>query len=997
MSDTDRRGQRCSLDCYPPLSHFLSYALKQGAGFEIVTTRKSCCTGILMLFKYIVKPSRQALLALMTIALSAVLAVPVLAEGSVQSWPQAKSDLSADTAVKFGMLSNGMRFAIMRNATPPKQAAIRFRIGSGSLDENDDQQGLAHFLEHMAFKGSTNVAQDEMVRILQRKGLAFGPDTNAHTSYGETVYSLDLPQVDADTISTGLKLMRETASELTLDAAAFDRERGVILSEERLRDTPQYRAGLGVLHSLLDGQRVTKRSPIGKTEVISNAPVELLRDYYKTYYRPERATLIVVGDIDPATLETEIRERFEGWKASTANPPKADIGSLKAKGETFNVIAVPGNTTSVQIAWTKSFNDAPDTVAKRRDQLVEGLGLLVLQRRLSEAAARAEAPFISANAGAQDILNSGHVALIAANSEPDKWQSALAAIDQEQRRIQEFGVTEAEVQREIVEYRSVLQAEMAGAATRTTTMLASMLAGSVDSDQVFTSPAADLSLFETITARVTAGEVNQVLRETFSGSGPQVLLQAAQAPEGGADAVRQVYTASRAVPVSALSSAADVVWPYTSFGQPGAVVERRTVDDLGLTMVRFANGVRLTVKPTKLRDNEVLVREHIGRGQMEMPNDRFLPIWSSPAVVLSGTKAMDFQDIQKALAAKIFGIDFSVGESSVRFDGRTRTEDLETQLQVMAAYTSDPAYRPEVFKRVQQAYLSGLDQYSATAGGVLSRDFAGLVHSGDLRWTFPDREQLSAATPADFEALFRPLVSKGEIEIIVVGDVSVDDAIRLTAGTFGALSQRAEISAPSEPGKLRFPGATQELVVATHSGREDTAAIAVGMAIGDLFSDIPRSFVADMAVQIVQNRLIDQFRIAEGATYGLQGSADLSANFPGYGFSYFYLETTPERVGGFYTLFDKVAADLRANAVSADELARAREPAIETLRHQQQSNDYWMRYLQHAQTDSRRLDLIRYSTEGYGNVTTDQIRQFANEYFQTNRLWKFEVLPAGVR
>jgi zinc protease len=143
--------------------------------------------------------------------------------------------------------------------------------------------------------------------------------------------------------------------------------------------------------------------------------------------------------------------------------------------------------------------------------------------------------------------------------------------------------------------------------------------------------------------------------------------------------------------------------------------------------------------------------------------------------------------------------------------------------------------------------------------------------------------------------------------------------------------------------------------------------------------------------------LIDQFRIAEGSTYGLQVSAELSRDLPGYGFGYISLETTPEKVGSFYTLLDKVAADLRTNPVSDDELARAREPAVETLKHQQQTNDFWAFYLQQAQTDPRRLELIRYTMEGYGKVTADQVREFAKKYFQTEHLWKWEVLPAGVR
>ncbi|MBY5551981.1 insulinase family protein [Rhizobium leguminosarum] len=907
-----------------------------------------------------------------------------------------KSDLQADPDVHFRTLANGMRFAIMRNTTPPGQVSVRFRIGSGSLDENDNQQGLAHFLEHMAFKGSTNVAEGDMIRILQRKGLAFGPDINAYTYYDETVYELDLPKVDADTVSTALRLMRETASELTLDAGAFDRERGVILSEERLSDT-QYRAALEITNSLLAGRRATMRDPIGKTDIISNAPVELVRDYYRANYRPERATLIVVGDIDPAAMEIEIRQRFGDWKAVGLPPAKPDPGTLETKGESADVFVVPGGMTSVQIAWTRPYDAAPDTFAKRRTELIENLGLMVLNRRLSTIAGKADAPFISAIAGSRDLLHSAHVVQIAANSETDKWQAALAAIDQEQRRIQEFGVGQAELDREILEYRSFLQAAAAGAATRTTTDIASVLVSSVDDDQVFTSPAEELSLFETMTSGVTAAEINRALLHAFSGNGPQVVLQTAQSPQGGADTVRHVYDASKAIAVSAPSAAPDVAWPYTHFGEPGAVVERRTVDDLGLTMVRFSNGVRLTVKPTKLRANEVLVREDIGGGRLDLPRDRPAPIWASGAVELSGLKAMDYQNMQKALTGKIIGVNFSVGDSSVRFDGRTRTEDLATQLQLMTAYTSDPAYRPEAFKREQQTYLSRLDQDQATPGGILSRDVAGLVHSGDPRWTIPDRAELSAAKPEDFETLFRPMVSNGPIDITIVGDVTVDDAIRMTAETFGALPPRPEAAPSNDWGDVRFPAANKTPVLLTHSGRADIAAAAFAVPIGDLLSDLPRSFTAKIVTQIFENRLIDRFRIAEGASYVLEGDADLSSEVPGYGYAYFYVETDPAKVARFYALVEEIAKDLRSRDVSPDELARAREPIIETLKHQQQGNEYWIKYLRGAQTDSRRLDRIRDNLSGYEKVAAGDIRVFAATYFSPEKFWKFEVLPATVR
>jgi len=256
--------------------------------------------------------------AAVALSLALAVALPVGAQSPTPGWPQAHSDLTPDPAVRFGVLANGMRYAIMRNTTPAGQTSLRLRIGSGSLEESDSEQGLAHVLEHMAFRGSTHVPADEMIRILQRKGLAFGPDTNAETEWTQTVFMLDLPHSDRDTLETGLMLMRETAGNLTLDPKALTTERGVVLSEERLRDTPDYRAEKAQIELFLDGQLAAQRFPIGKVEVIRTAPAELLRTFYAANYRPDRATLIAVGDFDPDVMEARIKALRPATRPCTA-------------------------------------------------------------------------------------------------------------------------------------------------------------------------------------------------------------------------------------------------------------------------------------------------------------------------------------------------------------------------------------------------------------------------------------------------------------------------------------------------------------------------------------------------------------------------------------------------------------------------------------------------------------------------------------------------------
>jgi zinc protease len=252
----------------------------------------------------------SALIALATGAVEAqtkqdgTVAAPAPAKPS-QPWPQVASDVPVDKAVRFGTLPNGVRYAILHNATPPRQASLRLRIDAGSLMEKDNQLGLAHFMEHMAFNGTTHIPKNELVSILERLGLAFGADLNAATSFDQTFYQLELPRSDDETIDTGLHVLREQVSEATMDEEDIVDERGVIAGEERLRNSPALRVARQQFNVLAKGQKVADRFPIGDLKIINTASRDRLIDFYNSYYRPSRATVIAVGDFArPALLPT---------------------------------------------------------------------------------------------------------------------------------------------------------------------------------------------------------------------------------------------------------------------------------------------------------------------------------------------------------------------------------------------------------------------------------------------------------------------------------------------------------------------------------------------------------------------------------------------------------------------------------------------------------------------------------------------------------------------
>jgi len=266
----------------------------------------------------------------------------------------------------------------MKNTTPKGEASMRLRIGAGSLEEGDAQQGLAHFLEHMAFRGSTHVPEGDVFQILQRLGLRVGADANASTGPSQTIYQWDLPKADKQTLDTAFMLARDIVSELSLKPESFEAERGPVLSEERLRAGPGYRAFEAQNHFLLKGQLAPDRSPIGKVEVIRNAPVSLVADFYRDYYRPERAALVVVGDVDPDAIEAEIKARFSNWNPSGTGRPDPDYGTPQMRGQEALVFTEAGAPQSIAVSWLSPYDDRPDTSANRKHDRIERIGLAIL-------------------------------------------------------------------------------------------------------------------------------------------------------------------------------------------------------------------------------------------------------------------------------------------------------------------------------------------------------------------------------------------------------------------------------------------------------------------------------------------------------------------------------------------------------------------------------------------------------------------------------------------
>ena len=925
---------------------------------------------------------RAALLAFFVLAtpLSSALATP---------WP--KSDIPADPAVTLGVLPNGMRYAIQHNATPSGEVSMRLRIAAGAVQEEKDQRGLAHFLEHMAFRGSAHVADGEMSKSLQRLGLAFGSDTNASTDQEETVYQFDLPRSDDASVDTALDLLHEIGANLTLDPAAAKTEAGVVLSELKLRELPSFQAAQARLNFLFKDERATQLAN-GDPEVIAKASIERIRDFYHAYYRPERATLIIVGDIDPAKVVDKITKVFGVWRgeARAGSDPKLNIPlSRGLETQTFDGKGI-GNTVS--LTWTAGPEAKPEDLKAEKSELIEEIGLAVLNRRYRDMAVTPERPFTRASISRGQEYQAVRMAVLSVGYEPGEWRKALVEAEKMRLDILEKGVTQAELDRVVTELRSTFEQRAQSEPTRPSRGIVNGILQSLDEKEVYTSNTRDLAAFNEDIKGLTIETVNKALRSAFQGGGALIFAAGEKPVEGGAEAVKAAFLEAEKADRSAVTTQAETKpWPYTNFGAPGRVVSTQAVADVGATYLRFANGVRLTVRPSQFSLSQIEVSIKIGNGRLDLPHDRNTVAWAAGTLTAGGLKDLTATEIGRTLTGRHTGAGFGIADDSFSLSGGTTPEDLNLEMQLLAAYVSQPGFRPDAFERSRTAYAERLRQAATNPQAVMGLKLAEVLHDGDKRWASPTLAEVEAAKPEDLRAMLQPVLDKGAIEIVIVGDTTVEKAVAAVAATFGALPPRDENRVYAGPANTtRFPagGAPPVRLPTERAGQE---IVAVMWPTHGRFPDIQDDVTQALMSDIMSDRLFDKLR-GMGTVYTAQAGSSSSKIFD-YGYIEALAQLQPEAAQAFHDTLAAIVTDLQAGGVTEDELTRARTPALEELRKARESNAYWLQVLEDTAQHPEKLDLARKYDASLRAVTLADIQAAAKKYLSEPKALKLSVGP----
>ncbi len=908
-------------------------------------------------------------------------------------WAFQASDIPVDPAYRFGQLANGMRYVIRHNATPKGTGAVRLQIAAGSLDESDSERGFAHFVEHMAFNGSTHVPEGEMVRLLEREGLAFGADTNAQTSFEQTTYLLDLPRDDPALLGTALMLMRETAGELLFDPRAVARERGVILSEMRDRNSWQLRNLEAQLAFLTPSARYAGRLPIGKAETLDAATAESLKAFWQRNYVPAKATLIVVGDFDADAVEAAIRARFESWQPATS-PPQPGAGPVDpARGGQTEIYIDPALSERIAVSRHGPWLDEPDSAAQRRENLLRQIGYSIVNRRLQRLSRLPAPPFRDAGLGTADLFKAGRTTNLIIDTVDGKWRRGLIAAAVEYRKALRFGFTQSEVAEQLANVRTALENDAASAATRSHGALLNAVFALLRNDEVPATPESALARFNVNAPEIDPQRILAALRrEVVLLANPLLRFQGRRDPAGGSPALRAAWNEAMQQSLMRDRAAASSSFAYNSFGPVGTVASDKIEPALGIRTIRFANGVALNLKRTDLEKDRMFLQLAVDGGARLNTIDKPLTTEMMSALTTGGLGKHSQDELQSILAGHTVSFTLDTGADAFVLSAQTTPRDLEFQLQVLAALISDPGYRSEGELRYRLNVNNYFAQLRATPQSALSSTIGGILSDGDLRFTLQGVEVYRKLTFAELKEGISDRLAHGAIELGVVGDFDESQVIAAVARTFGALPPREPSFGSFDTQPRRPFTASREPRIVRHTGPKDQAMLRLTWPTRD-DSDPAQSSGLSLLERIVQLELTETLREKLGKAYSPSANSNPSRYWRGYGVFGIAASIDVANIAAARAAIAETIKRLHDAPVSDDLMERARKPQIEALDNALKTNRGWLGLTARAQSESDRIERFVRAKERLLSLSASDVQAVARRYLGAHDAVEVLVLP----
>ena len=900
-----------------------------------------------------------------------------------------------DPRITVGTLSNGMRYYIRANKQPQNRAEIRLVVNAGSVLEDDDQRGLAHFVEHMAFNGTRHFPKQDVIAFLQSTGMRFGAHINANTSFDQTVYELRIPTDSPAVIDRSLLILEDWANAVSFEPAEIDKERGVILEE--------WRTGLGANARILDAQlpvllkdsRYAERLPIGKPETIRTFPYDRLKKFYTDWYRPELMAVIVVGDFDPAAMETLIKAHFGSIPAAAAPKPRPVYDVPDQPGTRYTIATDPEATrTTVGVSSTMSARDQ-STLGAYRQLTIERTFAALLSARLSEMAQKPGAPFLAAQTNRGLFVQSAEATTLSALVPDGGAEKGLAALLAEADRVARFGFTQTELDRYRLTILRVFEQLASSTDEHTSESLADEFVRSFTQGEPIPGIAYEYALARRFLPEITLADVNGLARDWVPERNRVVSVTAPRKDGVAVPTEASLGAVIKDAGAAALTAYVDTVSAtplLEPLPKPGSVAKAESRPS-GLTEWTLSNGVRVVLQPTTFKQDEVLFRAFSPGGTSLAADGDFIAAETADRIVAQGgLGTLSAIDVSKKLAGKAALVRPDIDEMFEGLNGRALNRDLETMFQLIYLTFTQPRPDAEAFRTAIEQLNAALANRQALPEAAFEDALTAAVSQNHVRALPLTREAIAHMSLDKSMAFYRDrFADASDFTFVFVGSFDLATIKPLIERYLGSLPSLHRKEAGRDVG-IRPPGDVVEKLV----NKGTTPKSQVGVVFTGPFENNPKNrlIVRSMADTLAGN-LQRVLREDLGGTYGVSVvPAFTKQPVEEYSVSIMFA-CDPARASDLVKALFAVVDDFKTRGPSAGQVADAQAALRRDLEIDSRQNSSILNKLAFAYQYDEPVPDVTTLRGLYDQLSVPLLRDAANTYLNVKRYVKVVLMPEG--
>ncbi len=907
--------------------------------------------------------------------------------------------IALDPSIRKAQLENGLTYYIRHNTEPANRATLMLVINAGSVQEDEDQLGLAHFVEHMMFNGTERFPKQALIDYFETVGMSFGPDVNAYTSFDETVYFLEFPTDDEEIIGTTFQVAEDWASRAAISDEEVESERGVILEEERLRDqNASGRLNKQLFPLILGESRYTDRMPIGDMDIVQNTPGETLRSFYRDWYRPDLMAVIVVGDIDVDDIEAKIDEHFGPLTAPETVRPRVSYSLPDYEDTGYLILTDPEfPVTIAQIIYRQA---APDlnSASVFRDRLIGNLFYKMLNFRLDDLTREADSPFLGAFVSEGQLVRGNNYQVVGVQVRQGEALSSLDAALTEVERVRRYGFTAAEVERAKSEILNTYERLFNDRENQRNHSLASEYSRNYLENEAVPGIEVEFKLVDRLLQGISRDDVNQRAELYVGGSNRSVFVVG---PERDADSLPNedelaaMISDLQTKQVDPYQDIEAVTALLTEIPEPVEIISRQTDETFNITDLTLANGARVVLKPTAFKEEEILFSA-TSPGGSSLVNDEDYPEadFIDSIVSQSAVGDVSYAALQRLLADKSVSVSPFIGELEEGFHGQSGQEFIETLFQLVYLYGTQPKADDDAFATLKDQYTESLRNRELDPRSAWTDAYIEARYGDSIRRKVPSLEVISSLDLERAFAIYQERFADfSDFTFIFVGNFDLVQMIDWSQRYLGNLPSldRAETwldVAPDPP--------TGVVEVPVYRGQDEQSLTTI-LFTGPSEDSLEKRLNLRMLEMILDILMREELREELGGVYAFSASASMEPDPDSLYRVSLTFGSDPARVEELVDALFGLIADVQAEGPREDLLEKARAQIIHQREEQLEQNSYWMRVLEYWASEDDvdltnfvDLEVVETRTEA---VTAEDVQAAAIDYLPLDRYILVSLYP----